>query len=177
MTVLSKIINAQEVVADSPDQTKYSTIIPNKNIQIEMGLESRKYNNENLSLLPTALLRYGTTGNIELRLVEQLVSFKKESINTKIAFISHVFIPSGSSKLTNTNFGTINRVTISYSFSDLGYNYFRIDKDDLVYSDFIELTSSLDSGLIFWVNDNLQFDFSIEVWINPENELFSLGFS
>jgi len=146
-----------------PDQTKSSTIIPNKNIQIEMRLGSGKYNNENLSLIPTVLFQYGLTGNIELRLAKQRVSFKKESINTKIAFISHVFIPSGSSELTNTNFGTINRVTISYSFSDLGYNYFGIGKDDLAYSDFIELTSCFDSGLTFWVNDNLQPDFSIEV--------------
>jgi hypothetical protein len=185
LTVLKKVINAQEIVTDRPDQTESSTTVPNKSFQMEMGCGSGDYNSDRLSLLPTALFRYGLSKSIELRFVEQLAAFnnkatsetqfglsdiefglkiqvlKKEDINTEIAFISHLIIPTGSSELTNTNYGTINKLAISHGlnkFLDMGLS----DKMGMYvetfgeYSDFAELTSNFDSGLTYLIKDNLQ---------------------
>ena len=227
---LTNVINAQEIVTDRPDQTESSTTIPDKSFQMEMGFGSGNYNNERLSLLPTALFRYGLSKSIELRFGEQLAGFKnkttfepdfglsdielgvkiqilkKEGINTEIAFISHVIIPSGSSELTGTNYGTINKIAISHginNFLDLGYNlgysYFGNGNGDLTYSivlgiglsdkmgmyvetfgeysNFSELTSNVDSGFTYLVKDNLQLDFSLGLGLNQQMNYFSFGFS
>jgi hypothetical protein len=230
LTALNKVINAQEIVTDRPDQTESSTTVPNKSFQMEMGFGSGIYNSERLSLLPTALFRYGLSKSIELRFVEQLAGFnnkatsetefgfsdiefglkiqvlKKEDINTEIAFISHLIIPTGSSELTNTNYGTINKLAISHSLNkfldlgyNLGYNYYGTGNGDLTYSlvlgiglsdkigmyvetfgeysDFAELTSNFDSGLTYLVKDNLQLDFSLGLGLTQKMNYFSLGFS
>jgi len=230
MTALNKVINAQEIVTDRPDQTESSTTIPAKSFQMEMGFGSGNNNNERLSLLPTALFRYGLSKSIELRFVEQLACFnnnatsetefglsdielglkiqvlKKEDINTEIAFISHVIIPTGSSELTNTNYGTINKIAISHGMNNfldsgynLGYNYFGTGNGDLTYSlvlgislsdkmgvyvetfgeysDFTEIISNFDSGFTYLVKENLQLDFSLGLGLTQKMNYFSLGFS
>jgi len=142
-----------EIITDRPDQTESSTTIPLKSFQIECGVMSGNYNFDNSSqkllLIPTTLFRYGLTKNIELRLVEQLISFKNEQtseenfglsdlelgakiqilknpdINAEIAFISHLFLPTEAISITNENFGTVNKLAISHRltiFLDLGYN-------------------------------------------------------
>jgi len=230
LTALSKVISAQEIVTDRPDQTESSTTVPNKSFQMEIGFGSGNYNSERLSLLPTALFRYGLTKSIELRFVEQLAAFKnkatseaefglsdiefglkiqvlkKEGLNTEIAFISHIVIPTGSSELTNTNYGTINKLAISHGLNkffdlgyNLGYNYYGISNGDLTYSlvlgiglsekigmyvetfgeysDFAELTSNFDSGLTYLIKDNLQLDLSLGLGLTQKMNYFSLGFS
>jgi len=230
LTALNKVINAQEIVTDRPDQTESSTTIPNKSFQIEMGFGNGNYDSERLSLLPTTLFRYGLTKSIEMRFVEQLVGFKtetasetefglsdfefglkiqvlkKEDINTEIAIISQLIIPTGSSALTNTNYGTINKLAISHGLNkfldfgyNLGYNYFGTGNGDLTYSlvlgiglsdkmgmyvetfgeysDFTEITSNFDGGLTYLVKDNLQLDFSFGLGLNQKMNYFSLGFS
>lgn len=230
LTALNKTTNAQEIVTDRPDQTESSNTVPNKSFQIEMGFGHEAYNSESLLLLPTALLRYGLSKSIELRFVEQLAGFsnnantkkelglsdiefglkiqvlKKENINTEIAFISHLAIPTGSSELTNTNYGTINKLAVSHGLNEflglgynLGYDYFGIDNGNLTYSlalgiglsdklgmyvetfgeysNFAKLTSNVDSGLTYLVKDNLQLDFSLGLGITQKMNYFSLGFS
>jgi hypothetical protein len=229
LSALSTALNAQEIVTDRPDQTESSITIPDKSFQMELGFGSGNYYNERLSLLPTALFRFGLTEYFELRFVEQLAGFtnmaseqdfglsdielgakiqvlKKEGINTEIAFISHVVIPSGSSELTNKYFGTVNKLAISHglnSFLDLGYNfgynYFGTGNGDLTYtaaigagileklglyfetfgeySDFRELTSNLDSGITYLIEDNVQLDFSLGTGLNRKMNYFSFGFS
>jgi hypothetical protein len=230
LTGLNKVINAQEIVTDRPDQTESSTTIPNKSFQIEMGFGSGNYDSERLSLLPTTLFRYGLSKSIELRFVEQLGVYnnkatsttefglsdielglklqvlKKEDIKTEIAFISHLIIPTGSSELTNTNYGTINKLAISHGLNkfldlgyNLGYNYFGTGNGDITYSlvigiglsdkmgmyletfgeysDFTEITSNFDSGLTYLVKENLQLDFSLGLGLNQKMNYFSLGFS
>jgi hypothetical protein len=230
LTALNKVINAQEIVTDRPDQTESSITIPNKSFQIEMGFGSGNYDSERLSLLPTTLFRYGLTKSIEMRFVEQLVGFKtktaskaefglsdiefglkiqvlkKEDINTEIAFISHLIIPTGLSELTNTNYGTINKLAISHGLNkfldigyNLGYNYLGAGNGDLTYSmvlgiglsdkmgmyvetfgeysDFAEFTSNFDSGLTYLIKDNLQLDFSLGLGLTQKMNYFSLGFS
>jgi hypothetical protein len=230
LTTLNKVINAQEIVTDRPDQTESSTTIPDKSFQMEMGFGSGNYDNERLSLLPTALFRYGLSKSIELRFVEQFAGYdnkitsepdfglsdielgvkiqvlKKAGINTEIAFISHVIIPTGSSELTNTNFGTLNKLAISHGLNNfldlgynLGYNYVGTGNGDLTYSavigiglsdkigmyvetfgeysDFATWTSNFDSGITYLVKDNLQLDFSLGLGLNQKMNYFSFGFS
>lgn len=62
-------------------------------------------------------------------------------MSTEIAFIFHLIILTGSSELTNTNCGTINKLAICYGlnkFLDFGYNlryyYYGTGNDDLTYS-------------------------------------------
>jgi len=230
LTALNKVINAQEIITDRPDQTESSTTVPGKSFQMEMGFGSGNYNNERLSLFPTVLFRYGLSKSIELRFAEQLAGFnnkatsepdfglsdielgvkiqvlKKEGINTEIAFISHVIIPTGSSELTNTNYGTINKIAISHGLNNflelgynLGYNCLGTGNGDLTYSlvlgiglsdkmgmyaetfgaysDFTEFTSNFDSGFTYLVKENLQLDFSLGIGLNHKMKYFSLGFS
>jgi hypothetical protein len=226
---LSSMLNAQEIVTDRPDQTESSTTIPHKSFQIEMGFGSENFDNR-LYFLPTTLLRYGLTKNIELRFGEQLAGyenmmtsefdfgltdiefgvklqvFKRETINTEIAFLSHIIYPSGSAELTNSSFGTINKLAISHVLNrfldfgyNLGYNYLGRSNGDLTYSavigiglsqklgmyfetfgeysDFKELTSNIDSGLTYLIQDNFQLDFSMGIGLNQKMNYYSLGFS
>lgn len=223
-----------EIVTDRPDQTESSTIIPLKGFQIECGVMSGNYNFNNSSqkllLIPNTLFRYGLTKNIELRLVEQLISFKNEQtseenfglsdlelgvkiqilknpdINTEIAFISHLVLPTGAVSITNGNAGIVNKLAISHSltkFLDLGYNvgynYFNTETGYLTYSvvlgtgitkrigayietydEFVEFTdwiSNFDSGITYLVRENLQLDFSFGVGLNQKMNYFSVGFS
>lgn len=230
LTSLKGVVHAQEIVTDRPDQTESSSTIPHKSIQIEMGFGSGKYDHERLTLLPTTLLRYGLSRNVELRFVEQLANFdneststsefglsdielglklkilEKEDVNAKIALISHLIIPTGSSELTNTNFGTINKLAFSHEINNfldlgynLGYNYFGTGNGDLTYSlvlgiglsdkigmyvetfgeysDFAEITPNVDSGLTYLVKENLQLDFSFGLGLIRKMNYFSLGFS
>ena len=229
-TALNKVINAQEIVADRPDQTESSTTVPSNSFQMEIGFGNGNYTNESLSLLPTALFRYGLSKSIEIRFVEQLGVYnkkatsktesglsdielglkiqvlKKQDINTEIAFISHLIVPTGSSEFTNASYGTINKLAISHGLNNflvlgynLGYNYFGTGNGDLTYSlvigiglsnrmgmyvesfgeysDFTEMTSNFDSGFTYLLKDNLQLDFSVGLGLTQEMNYYSLGFS
>jgi len=75
LTALSTALNAQEIVTDRPDQTESSTTVPDGSFQMELGFGNGKYNDNRLSLLPSALFRYGLSEYFELRFVEQLADF------------------------------------------------------------------------------------------------------
>ena len=132
--------------------------------------------------------------------------FQKENVNTKIAFLSHPIIPTGSMDLNNDKFGTINKLSISHAINDniglgynVGYNYFGLGKEDFTYSvavgfgitdkfgfylepygetiDFETYEASFDAGIAYLVKDNVQFDFSFGTGINHTMNYISLGCS
>jgi hypothetical protein len=231
---LSLRLSSQKIVTDRPDQTESSMTVPKKSFQIETGLLTglTDYNNisERQFLIPTTLIRYGLARIIEIRIVEQLVSLKtnqtsdnnfglsdlelgtkiqilrKENVNTEIAFLSHLILPSGTNGLSNNRLGTVNKIAISHSLNDfldigynLGYSYFGKGKGDLIYSvtmgagisknfgiyfetygevnEFKNPVSNLDSGLTYLIKDNLQFDLSFGIGLNQKMNYFSIGCS
>lgn len=232
--IFAKHLNAQQIVTDRPDQTEASSTVPKGSIQIESGVligfdESNSKRTRQI-LAPTTLFRYGLTKGIEIRVLNQFESMKnhaidKESngisdleigtkiqlvrntnVNTELAFLSHLILPTGSRDLTNTNFGSINKFAISHNISqnielgyNIGYNYFGSGKGDLTYSLSIafgvtgkvgiylepygELTelqkyqSNFDAGITYLVKDNFQLDFSFGTGINNTMNYISAGFS
>jgi hypothetical protein len=163
-------LSAQKINTDRPDQTEAPVVIPLKSIQIESGLlTGRKYNNssttENQLLIPTLLIRYGLGRIIELRLVEQVERLKseypaydnfglsdlelgvkiqilrKENVNTQIAFLSHLIVPTGSDGISGGKIGTDNTIAVSHhlnKFLDIsynfGYDYSGYGNGDMIYS-------------------------------------------
>ena len=223
-------LQGQEIITDRPDQTESSTTIPVRTLQIEAGLLSGNDNFEKQYLFPTSLFRYGLTKNIELRLAGQIASIenkqtsenligigdleigakiqilKNAGINTEIAFISHLIIPTGSADMTSGNFGTINKFAISHSltkFLDLGYNagynYPGDGNGDFTYSlvtgaalsdkfgyyiePYGEYTgcknwiSNLDTGFTYLIKNNIQLDISYGIGLNQKMNYLALGFS
>jgi hypothetical protein len=227
-------MTAQEIVTDRPDQTESSTTIPLKSFQFESGLLLGNYNfaesSQQLLLIPTALFRYGLGKKIELRLVEQLVNIKNEpsagenfglsdlefgakiqilknpSINTEIAFISHLVFPTGEISVTDGHLGTVNKLAISHGITDfldlgynVGYNYYGVEKGYFTYSvalglgiterfgayfetfgevvEFKDWISNFDSGITFLIKENIQLDFSFGLGLNQKMNYFALGFS
>lgn len=225
-------LKAQTIVTDRPDQTESSTTIPFKSLQIESGILVGNYGGGDLKqlLIPSTLLRYGLSKNVELRFGQQFENlkndltsesdfgisdleigakiqlFKKEDVNTEIAFLSHLILPTGSNGLTNDKFGTINKLAISHTLNDklglgynVGYDNMGEGKGDFTYSaalgiglgekfgtyvelygeyaEFSNWGSNFDSGLTYLVRDNLQLDASFGLGLNHKMHYFSLGFS
>lgn len=233
--IIFPIINpvfGQTIETDRPDQTESSSSIPNNSLQIESGvLHGYTENDDNLeqeTLLPTTLFRLGITRTIELRILSQFESlqyshgringisdleigtkiqlFKKENSRTEMAFISHLVLPTGSSGLTNSKYGSISKLSISHVLSEnlglgynIGYNYFGTGNGDLTYSlafgyslndklgvylepygqitEFDNWVSNADAGFTYLLRDNLQFDFSFGTGINHRMNYLSIGMS
>lgn len=225
---------SQEIVTDRPDQTESSSAVDKGSLQIESGILIG-FTEDNLSsktqiLAPTTLFRYGILKGFELRVLSQFESIKesmfsektsgmsdlelgtkinllnKENINTEIAFISHVILPTGSTNLTNDNIGINNKLSISHMLSptlSLGYNvgyvYFGEGKGDAIYSvafgvavtkqvgfylepygSFLEFNrheSNFDAGITYLIKNNIQLDFSFGTGINQTMNYLSLGCS
>ena len=223
----------QEIVTDRPDQTESSVTVGKNNFQIESGLSFlNKSNNSETSFFgPSTLMRYGISNGIELRLMSQYESTKfkqvdgnnnfsglndleigykiqllqSENINTKIAFLSHVIVPTGNDEVTTNSFGVINKLSISNEISDqigIGYNvgYDNIAKEHfLTYSVAIGISlskvvglyvetygawgetgffeSNFDTGFTFLINNNSQLDASYGVGLNNNMHYISTGFS
>ncbi len=223
-------LSAQEIVTDRPDQTESSTTIPANSFQIEAGILSGGDETEKLWLAPTILFRYGITKGVELRLVEQLTGvrdkaasadhfglsdvevgakfqlLKQENVNSEIAFISHLLIPTGPAELSNSRFGSINKFALSHSLNkrigvgyNLGYNYLGADNGTLTWSlafgadlseklglyletygeavDFAEWYHNFDTGITWLIRENLQLDISYGTGLNQVMNYFSLGCS
>ena len=233
-TFYSCFVTAQSINTDRPDQTESSSTVPKGSFQIETGVLLGFTDNDDISerqlLLPSTLFRIAITEGMELRVLNQFESnknktfdetfsgfsdlevgtkvqlFKKEDVNTEIAILSHLIIPSGSKDLTIDEFGTINKLSISHSISEsvgmgynVGYNYFGAGRGDLTYSlalgfgitdklglyiepygdlvEFEEHVSSFDAGFTYLIKDNFQFDFSFGTGINHTMNYLSLGCS
>lgn len=221
---------AQNIIADRPDQTESSVTISVRSLQIESGFLMENYGGERSFLLPATLLRYGLSNRVELRLFNYLQSvsennrsdfrfgisdfeaglkiqlLRKEDINTEIAFISHLLIPSGSNQLSNEMFGTINKLAFSHQITDylglgynLGYNNFGKGCGDFTYSlvlgfalsdrlgfyaepygefaGFARWITNFDTGFTFLVKNNLQLDASYGFGLNETMNFVSVGFS
>ena len=224
-------VSAQVIVTDRPDQTESSLTVSRCNFQIESGVSIASNNSVKSTLLPSTLLRYGVFDGVELRFVFQNESseidlegvnkkttgfsdleigtkiqlLKKENVNTEIAFISHLIIPTAKTGLTTSNFGVINKISISHALSEkigLGYNigYDLVEKQSaLTYSlalgisisekvgAYIEpfgawaeqnqFDSNFDLGVTYLIKPNFQLDLSYGVGINNDLEYLSAGFS
>jgi len=234
LCLTSYAVFSQTIVTDRPDQTESSSTIEKGSLQIEtgilLGFTDDDFSSERQLLAPTTLFRYGITNGIELRVLSQFESlkdqnsiqkvsgisdleigtkiqlFKKADVNTEIAFLSHVILPTGSKMLSNDKFGTINKFSVSHELSDViglgynvGYDYFGEGKGDLTYSvslgisvtdtfgiyiepygslnDFDTYESNFDAGITYLVKDNCQLDFSLGTGINHTMNYLSVGCS
>ena len=222
---------SQDLVTDRPDQTESSVTIPAGSLQIETGFLLGYDEVDHLSVrnivVPASLFRLGITKSIELRIGSQFESykFKAESvegigdieigakvqllkngnINTEIAFLSHLVVPSGTNELSNGRAGTVNKLAISHAVNEstglgynIGYNYFGHGNGDLTFStvlgysinekaavfiepfgeiaNFEELVLNADAGFTWLLNDNFQLDFSFGTGVNHKMNYLSLGF-
>lgn len=224
----------QKIITDRPDQTESSSTIPKGSLQIESGILLRFAENDNISLRefsgPSTLFRYGLTEGIEIRVVNQFISiknketsreisgiadleigakvqlFQKKGVNTEIAFLSHLILPTGSKEVSFEKVGTINKLSVSHEINDriglgynLGYSYFGIENGFLTYSLVlgIEITDKVgiylepygeigifkenlmnfDSGITYLLKENFQLDFSFGTGINYTMNYISMGFS
>ncbi len=230
----SYAVFSQTIVTDRPDQTESSSTVEKGSLQIEtgilLGFTEDNFSSERQLLAPTTLFRYGITKSFELRVLSQFESlkdqnssqkvsgisdleigtkiqlFQKENVNTEIAFISHLILPTGSNTLTNDSFGTINKLSISHALSDalglgynVGYDYFGEGIGNLTYSvalgisitdtfgiyiepygslnEFETYESSFDAGIAYLLKDNVQLDFSFGTGINHTMNYLSIGCS
>tara|TARA_R110001592_G_scaffold296493_1_gene566921 strand:- start:269 stop:1030 length:762 start_codon:yes stop_codon:yes gene_type:complete len=234
LLVISNSIFSQTIVTDRPDQTESASTIEKGSLQIESGIligfSDKDSFSEHQILAPTTLFRYGIKKGIELRVLNQLESlkneatnkkvtgisdlelgtkiqlFKKENVNTEIAVLSHLIIPTGSKDLTINKFGSINKLSISHDFNEnvalgynVGYNYFGKGNGDFTYSmslgfditdklgiyvepygeiiNFKNHEANFDAGIAYLLKDNLQFDFSFGTGINHTMNYMSIGCS
>jgi len=224
-------VQAQEIVTDRPDQTESSITVPGKSLQMEVGFLGGSDNYENKKfLLPTALFRYGFSKNLELRfaghiagITDKLTSetyfgligielgvkiqvLNRDKVNTKIAFISHLLIPSDPSDMIDSHPGMTNKFALSHDLNEflelgynVGYNYSGTGSGDLIYSvalgvglsnkfgfyiepfgaysEFENWISNIDAGFTYLLKDNLQLDISYGSGLNQKMHYLSLGFS
>lgn len=221
---------SQIIITDRPDQTESSSTIPIKSLQFETGILIESIKSEKQFLTPTILTRYGLVKNIELRLLTQyerlknkinhetiegisdleigtkIQLYKKESSPTEIAFITHLVLPTASKKLSNDKIGTINKLSISHSISELfgigyniGYDFLGSGNGDFTYSLAVSYSisntfgvyiepfgkylnlekheSNFNSGITYLLHDNLQLDISYGVGINHSMKYFAFGSS
>lgn len=229
--LLTSITFSQEIVTDRPDQTESSVTVGKNNFQIESGVLYQKIDNSNSFIGPSTLLRYGITNGIELRFVSQYEStkigldggdikysgfndlefgakfqlLKKEDVNTEMAFLSHVIIPTANENLTSNQVGVVSKLSISHTITDkigLGYNIgydYVAQQSSLTYSFalgfqlsnsigfYIEpygkwdesnnYESNFDVGFSYLVNDNFQLDASYGFGLNNDMQYLSTGFS
>ena len=234
MFIITGSITHAQIVTDRPDQTESSSTIESGSLQIESGVlitfTEDDFSSQSQLLAPTNLFRYGLLKGIEIRVLSQFESvkdqmsskkvtgisdleigtkiqiFKKESVNTEIAFISHLVLPTGSKILSNKKFGSISKLSMSHQITNnlglgynVGYNYFGSGKGDLTYSlalgigvtntfsfylepfgsilDIESLEANFDAGITYLIKDNCQLDFSFGTGINNTMNYLSLGFS
>lgn len=223
-------LSAQNLDASRPDRTPSANTVGHKSFQIDAGLLFGDLNNESqrVYMLPRTLFRYGLTKGIELRVGEDLVNYvsestsdpkfglsdlelgvkfrilNKEDINAKIAFISHVLLPTGTGGLSLEKYGTKNTLALSHelnSFTHLGYsvgyNYYGYSKGVLTYGlvlgaafnekfgaflefygedvDFSNFLINFDGGLYFLLKENLQLDFAFALGLNHRMNYFTTG--
>ena len=224
---------SQQIITDRPDQTESSSTIAKESLQIEMGIVVLSSDNKSVNAFagPSTLLRYGISENLELRIFNQYESikvdmdgsdekdsgfsdlelgfkvqlFKKEDVNTEVAFLSHAIIPTASKAFSNEKWGTINKLSISHALGkniglgyNVGYDYI-FQTHRFTYSaalgfsfsekfgGYIEpygfyaegglFQSFFDAGLTYLMRDNFQLDISYGLGMNNDMQYFSAGFS
>ncbi|MCK5814389.1 MAG: transporter [Flavobacteriaceae bacterium] len=222
---------SQQIITDRPDQTESSSTIPKGSLQIEMGFVASSYENINGFVGPSTLLRVGLLKGLELRIFNQYESYKldfeffneaysgisdleagfkvqllkKEDVNTEIAFLSHIIIPTANDELSNDEVGIINKLSISHNISNkvsIGYNIGYDYKEQIhsftysaalafslgkqlgsyieAYGTYAEqgfYKSFLNVGFTSLISDNFQLDAAYGLGLNNDLQFFSAGFS
>lgn len=235
LLIFPTIVYSQDsIISDRPGQSDGSTTLPKLSLQIESGMLLQFYEETNFSekqiAFPTNLFRYGLTENFELRFANQYQIIRDQisgseitgisdlelgfkfrlindaNINTELAILSHLLIPSGSKELTNGKYGSITKIAISHELSDnmslgynLGYNYFGYGDGDLTYSisignainekaglyieyygefsEFKHNISNFDAGITYKISKVFQVDCSFGTGINNTMNFLSCGFA
>ena len=145
-------------------------------------------------------------GISDLEVGAKVQLFKKEDHKTQIAFLTHLLLPTGPKQLTNDRLGSINKLAISHALNktvdigyNIGYDYFGVGKGNFTYSLVFGVTvfenfgvyiepygeavnlktqvTSLDSGVTYLLQDNIQLDFSFGTGLNHDMDYFAVGCS
>ncbi len=211
-----------QIKTDRPDQTESAVVLSSGQIQIESGI-SIESSQSNIN----TLFKFGMTEGIEIRInsnyiINDELSFMKKSSfsdfevgakfkifdktsnNTKVAFLSHLSIPTAIEVFSNNVYGLLNRLIVSHDLnneSQIGYNlgYNKFEKMDgqfiytIVYGKsldsfgiFFELFGddsknsfniNFDSGITYLLDNKKQLDLSIGKGINNEMFFISAGIS
>ena len=211
-----------QITTDRPDQTESAVVLSSGQIQIESGI-SIESSQSNIN----TLFKFGMTEGIEIRInsnyiINDELSFMKKSSfsdfevgakfkifdktsnNTKVAFLSHLSIPTAIEVFSNNVYGLLNRLIVSHDLnneSQIGYNlgYNKFEKMDgqfiytIVYGKsldsfgiFFELFGddsknsfniNFDSGITYLLDNKKQLDLSIGKGINNEMFFISAGIS
>ena len=211
-----------QITTDRPDQTESAVVLSPGQIQVESGI-SIKNSQSNIN----TLFRIGIIERIEIRinsnyLINDELSFMKKSSfsdfevgakfrifdktssNTKVAFLSHLSIPTAIEVFSNNVYGLMNRLNVSHDLNNesqigynLGYNKFKKMDGQFIYTIvygrsldsfgiFFEIFGddsknssniNFDSGITYLLDNNKQIDLSIGKGINNDMFFISGGIS
>ena len=196
-----------QITTDRPDQTESAVVLSSGQIQIESGILI-----ENSQSNINTLFRIGIIEGIEIRinsnyLINDKLSFMKKSSfsdfevgakfrifdknqnNTKVAFLSHLSIPSAIEVFSNNVYGLLSRLNVSHDLNNesqigynLGYNKFKKMDGQFIYT--VVYGRSLDSfGIFFEIfgddsknSSNINFDSGITYLLDNKKQLdLSIG--
>ena len=196
-----------QITTDRPDQTESAVVLSSGQIQVESGILI-----ENSQSNINTLFRIGIIDGIEIRinsnyLINDELSFMKKSSfsdfevgakfrifdktsnNTKVAFLSHLSIPTAIEVFSNNVYGILSRLNVSHDLNNesqigynLGYNKFKKMDGQFIYT--IVYGRSLDSfGIFFEIfgddsknSSNINFDSGITYLLDNKKQLdLSIG--
>ena len=196
-----------QITTDRPDQTVSAVVLSTGQIQVESGISI-----ENSQSNINTLFRIGIIEGIEIRinsnyLINDELSFMKKSSfsdfevgakfrifdktsnNTKVAFLSHLSIPTAIEVFSNNVYGILSRLNVSHDLNNesqigynLGYNKFKKMDGQFIYT--IVYERSLDSfGIFFEIfgddsknSSNINFDSGITYLLDNKKQLdLSIG--
>ena len=196
-----------QITTDRPDQTESAVVLSSGQIQVESGISI-----ENSQSNINTLFRIGLIEGIEVRinsnyLINDELSFMKKSSfsdfevgakfrifdktsnNTKVAFLSHLSIPTAIEVFSNNVYGILSRLNVSHDLNNesqigynLGYNKFKKMDGQFIYT--IVYGRSLDSfGIFFEIfgddsknSSNINFDSGITYLLDNKKQLdLSIG--
>ncbi len=211
-----------QITTDRPDQTESAVVLSYGQIQIESGILIEKSQS-----IITNLFRVGIIEGIEIRLnsdylINNELSFMKKSSfsdfevgakfkifnktsnNTKVAFISHLSIPTANEIFSNNVYGFLSKISVLHDLnnqSQIGYNigYNKFEKMDAqfiytivygkslgsfgvffeIFGDKFKDSSNInfDSGITYLLDDKKQLDLSIGKGLNNDMLYLSGGIS
>ena len=196
-----------QITTDRPDQTESAVVLSSGQIQVESGISI-----ENSQSNINTLFRIGIIEGIEIRinsnyLINDELSFMKKSSfsdfeigakfrvfdktpnNTKVAFLTHLSIPTAIEVFSNNVYGFLSRLNVSHDLNNesqigynLGYNKFKKMDGQFIYT--IVYGRSLDSfGIFFEIfgddsknSSNINFDSGITYLLDNKKQLdLSIG--
>jgi hypothetical protein len=191
-----------QITTDRPDQTESAVVLSSGQIQVESGILI-----ENSQSNINTLFRIGIIEGIEIRinsnyLINDELSFMKKSSfsdfevgakfrvfdktsnNTKVAFLTHLSIPTAIEVFSNNVYGLLSRLNVSHDLNNesqigynLGYNKFKKMDGQFIYT--IVYGRSLDSfGIFFEIfgddsknSSNINFDSGITYLLDNKKQL------